>query len=247
MYGRVPKPSDRSWLFNGSVENEATLKPLCQQIEKYFQLPARRLCRYFAAVEDPALRRNTNLSLGTHYRGFHALYSKREYLPQYLSRCLFRPFDETPAEAVQAFDNLIYIRHSTCADTTGFVTTYAHELQHFVQHGNTPWLCSLNDVLARNLKRLEPSAIATDVPDEREANIVSKRVAEIVCGVGDVRRFAEERIAVMEKAGEQDEKDRWIFFREVPSSTKYDFPADTMRLVEKYKTKLNFGIDVKPA
>jgi uncharacterized protein (DUF1697 family) len=106
----------------------------------------------------------------------------------------------------------------------------------------------VDEVLRRYLKE-EPSTIATDIPSEREANIVSKRVAEIVCGVEDVRRFAEERIAVMEKAGEQDEdarkeRDRWIFFREVPSSTKYDYVADTVRLVEKYKTVLDFGIDV---
>ncbi len=102
----------------------------------------------------------------------------------------------------------------------------------------------MNDVLYRNLKKFEPNAIPTSIPSEREANIVSKRVAEIVCGVEDVRRFADERIAVMEQAGEQDEKARWMFFRDVPSSVEYDFQADTLRLVDKYKTKMNFGMDV---
>src|SRR5271156_6892805 len=130
---------------------------------------------------------------------------------------------------------------------TGFVTTYAHELQHFIQHGTMPRLHSVNDVLYHNLRRLEPSSIVTDVPSEREANIVSKRVAEKICGVEDVRRFAEERIAVMEKAGEQDkaarsEKARWIFFRDAPA--EYDYLADTLRLVEKYKKVLPFGMDV---
>jgi hypothetical protein len=173
---------------------------------------------------------------------------------RYLFRCFFLPFDETPAQAVQAFDNMIYIRHSTCLDlNTGFVTTYAHELQHFVQHGTMPRLLAVNkvlyDSLKNSLKNFEPKAIPTDVPSEREANIISKRVAEIICGVEDVRRFAEERVAVMERAGEQDkaardEKARWIFFRDVPSSTEYDYLADTLRLVEINKTKMNFGIDV---
>jgi hypothetical protein len=105
-------------------------------------------------------------------------------------------------------------------------------------------LAAANSVLYPNLKRFEPSVIPIDVPFEREANIVSKRVAEIVCGVEDVRRFAEERVAVMEQAGEHDERDRWIFFRDVPSSTKYDMLADTLRLVEKYKTVLDFKMDV---
>src|SRR5271155_4716300 len=114
-------------------------------------------------------------------------------LPMHLHLCFYRPLDETPAQAEQAFDNLIYIRHSTCLDlNTGFVTTYAHELQHFIQHGTMPRLHSVNDVLYHNLRRLEPSSIVTDVPSEREANIVSKRVAEKICGVEDVRRFAEE-------------------------------------------------------
>jgi hypothetical protein len=230
---------DRSWLFNGSVENETRLKPLCQQVEARFNLPARRLCRYFATSEDCDF-----LSNRLHYRGFQVPYSQRELLPKYLFHCFFLPFEETPAQAVQAFDNLIYIRHSTCADTTGFVITYAHELQHFVQHATMPRLLVVNEVLRQNLKPFEPTAITTDIPSEREANIVSKRAAEIVCGVEDVRRFAEERVAVMEKAGEQDEKARWIFFRDVPSSTEYDYLADTLRLVEKWKTKIDFGMDV---
>jgi hypothetical protein len=35
-----------SWNFNGSVENEARLKPLCQQVEARFNLPSRRLPCY---------------------------------------------------------------------------------------------------------------------------------------------------------------------------------------------------------
>ena len=99
-------------------------------------------------------------------------------------------------------------------------------------------------MLSKNLKRLEPKSIPTGIPCEKEANIISKRVAEIVCGVEDVRRFAEERVAVMEKAGEHDERDRWIFFRDVPSSTDSTYLTDTLRLVEKYKTVLDFGMDV---
>src|SRR5271155_2647829 len=64
---------DRSWLFNGSVENETRLKPLCQQVEAHFTLPARRLCRYFAVGEDVEL-----LDVGKYYRGFQAHYPTDE-------------------------------------------------------------------------------------------------------------------------------------------------------------------------
>ena len=242
---------DRSWNFDGSVENEATLKPLCQQVEQHFQLPAHRLCRYFPLCDDEFfITRYPKV-----FRGFHlpCRNSVSVLFPKSVRDCFFYPPEDVsfdaPFEDRIAFDDLIYIRPSTCTDNTGFVTTYAHELQHFVQHGTMPCLYAVNQILIKHLKNLEPTWIATDVPSEKEANIVSKRVAEIVCGIEDVRRFTEERIAVMEKAGEQDEdarkeRGRWIFFREVPSSTKYDYVADTVRLVEKYKTVLDFGIDV---
>jgi hypothetical protein len=244
-YNYVMKSNqDRSWLFNGSVENETRLKPLCQQVEAQFHLPARRLCRYFARLDNgPLVQR-----FGKTFRGLHIPFSDREELSNDFSKeifdCFFLPFDDTPAQAVQAFDNMIYIRNSTCDDTTGLVTTYAHELQHFVQHGTMPRVMRVNMLLQQNLKRLEPSAITTDVPIEKEANIVSKRVAEVVCGVESVRAFAEKQINLMEQPDVQDERTRWIFFRDMPSSIEYDYLADTLRLVEKYKTVLDFGIDV---
>ena len=239
-----PRDQDQSWIFNGSAENEADLKPLCQQIEAQFQLPTnRRLCRYFARFDDTWLLQ----CIGENFRGVHIPYSARRISPE-LQRHFFHEqigfSSNVTFEETIAFDNLIYIRASTCADKTGFVTTYAHELQHFVQHGTMPRLWTVNNALYGNLKRLEPSSIATDVPSEREANIVSKQVAEVVCGVEEVRRFAEDRVSFMGRMSEGDEKARWEFFRDVPTSIKYDYQADTLRLVEKYKAVLDFGIDL---
>ena len=58
------------WNFNHSTENEATLKPLCLEVEKHFHLPARRLYRYFARTDDPSLE-GPPMCLGKYYRGFH--------------------------------------------------------------------------------------------------------------------------------------------------------------------------------
>jgi hypothetical protein len=97
--------------------------------------------------------------------------------------------------------------------------------------------------LCEHIKKLKPDAIATDVPSEREANIVSKFVTESVCGVEAVRAFAEEQIRLMETDGLQEEKDRWIFFRDVPSSSRSCFVEETLAMVEEYKTRIDFGMD----
>ena len=234
---------DRSWIFSHSNERASALKSLCERVDAQFRLNKTRLCRYFADSDDPFLIQMH----GAHFRGFHVPYSARTVLPQYLLECFFHPFDYSrPVEFEDtiAFDNLIYIRHSTWADNTSLVETYAHELQHVVQRSETPRLLAANQVLYHNLKRFEPAAVATDIPSERDANIVSKRVAEIVCGVEAVRLFAEEQVRLMHEAGEQEQEARWIYFRDVSSSTQCSLLEATLLLVERYKKFLDFGIDV---
>lgn len=103
----------------------------------------------------------------------------------------------------------------------------------------------MNFILYENLKKFEPATIASDIPHEREANIVSKRVAELICGPVAVRAFADRQVRQMDQAGEFEQRDRWIFFRDVPSSAKYDLLGATQPLIEKYKDRINFEIDVE--
>ena len=226
--------ADRSWIFN-SVAKEATLKLLCQKVEAYFDFPRTRVCRYFADADD----RYFVDWHGPHFRGFHAPFSVRPRLPYYLVECFFHPHSAT-----KAFDHVIYIRHSTCDDPTGLVMTYAHELQHVVQQTTMPRLLEVNQILKQHLKEFAPNAVAIDVPHERQANIVSKLVAEEICGAEAVRKFADEQIKFMQNEGDYEQKARWIFFRDVASSTPYDLLKHTLPLVEKYKQKIDFGIDV---
>jgi len=244
MYTPAHQDGDRSWVFGRSTTNVPALKALCQSVDAHFQLPKARLCRYFAESDDQYLiDRN-----GAHFRGFHAPYAVRPILPTYLVECFFHPFDyfrDVKFEDTIAFDNLIYIRRTTYADTTGLALTYAHELQHVTQHANTPRLLYVNQVFYQELKQLEPATIATDIPHEREANIVSKRVAEVVLGTEAVKVFAEEQVRLMHGAGEHEQEARWIFFRDVPSATKFDLLEATVTLVEKYKNVLKFDeVDV---
>jgi hypothetical protein len=234
----------QSWVFGSLTEKETTLKPLCERVEALFQPSAtNRLCRYFADWDDPQLMH----IIGPRFRGFHVAYSARAEMPQYLSACFFYLPDvsiDVRFEDMIAFDNLIYIRDSTCSDTTGLVTTYARELQHVVQHVDTPRLLAANHVLFRKLKTVEPTAIVTDCPHEREANIVSKRVAESILGTEAVRVFAEEQVSLMHEAGEDQQEARWTFFRDVPSSTQYDLLEATLSLVKQYKNVIDFEMDM---
>src|ERR1700735_4127428 len=74
----------RSWNFNGSVENEARLKPLWEQVEAHVQLPARCLCRYFATSEDVWLLQR----FGKNFRGVHITYAGRNISPD-VQRCFY--------------------------------------------------------------------------------------------------------------------------------------------------------------
>jgi len=118
------------------------LKSLCERVEAQMQLPDTRSCRYFADSDDPYLIRMH----GANFRGFHVPYAARTALPSYLLDCFFHPSGDMEFEDTIAFDHLIYIRHSTCADTTGLAITYAHELQHVIQRERMPRLLAVNQV-----------------------------------------------------------------------------------------------------
>jgi hypothetical protein len=62
--------------------------------------------------------------------------------------------------------------------------------RHFIQHGCTPRLLHVNRVLFYEPKNFEPTATVIDIPSEKDANIVSKRIAELVCGVDTVPAFS---------------------------------------------------------
>jgi hypothetical protein len=213
------------WNFNGSAAHELGLKPLCQQVDKHFS--DCKLYRYFAATDDPLLA----LDLGQYYRGFQAAASTE--WPYYLE------------EKRRSFDYLVYIRQSTCIDPTGCTLTYAHELQHIVQHRLYPKLLEINRVLRRDLPDFMPTATEVDLPTEVDANITSKRIAEIVCGADAVRRYAGGQLRLMDATGAANQKAKWEFLLNTPSSTTYEPLVPTLEAVKKYKGRINFGMDVE--
>jgi hypothetical protein len=235
---------DASWIFESGVLNEDSLKALCSRVETQLSLPNTRICRYFGSSADECLR----CAMGSEYfRGAHIPFAARTILPHHVLSCFFHPLlgsRDVEFKDTIAFDHLIYIRSRTCENETGFITTYAHELQHVIQRVSTPRLLHVNQVLYQELKALKPDANETDIPSECEANIVSKRIAENIFGIDAVRAFAEEQIRFMHQVVEPDQEARWVFFRDVDSSMPYNFLEATLRLVNEYKDRLDFGLDI---
>jgi hypothetical protein len=215
-----------AWKFNGSRMNESVLKPICQQVEQVFQMSHVRLCRYFAVIEDPYLA----YWLQT-YDGFQ-LPASNEW-PKYLEN------------ERSSSDYLIYLTKATCVDPTGCAITYAHELQHVIQHGLYPKLLEINRALRCHLSDFKPMANEFDFPTEKDANIISKRVAELVCGVDAVRRFAENRVSSMRAAGAAAQEAKWELFLKTPSTTTYEPLAPTLEAVKEYEGRIDFKMDVK--
>lgn len=220
------------WNFDNSIVNESTLRPLCEQVDKHFPLPTDRHYRFFAATQDVHLA----YKIGRYYRGFQVPTSGSDEVSRYVLGRYLPP-------GSMNYLHLVYIRDITCVDPTGCVVTYAHELQHIVQYG-FPKLVKANSTLREALTTFEPMPTEIDLPAEADANIVSKRVAEVICGVDAVREFGEERVRFMLKAGDREQVVRWNFFLDTPSSTAYDFEKETLKLVEKYRGRVGFEMDI---
>jgi hypothetical protein len=234
MTGKL-KPGSVKWDFNCSVEKESSLKPLCERVDQQFPFPIDRHFRYFASPDDRNERYLVG-ELGEYFRGLNVYASAIDEESRYLRECCL------PLGNANNCANLIYIRHSACLDPTGFVITYAHELQHSEQESHFPKLIPVNRVLRRRLRGFVPAATEIDIPIEVDANIVSKRVAEIVCGREAVRNFALEQIRYMNEVDAHAQVVRWKFFLNTPSSRAYDFVEPTLELVKKYEGLMDFGM-----
>jgi hypothetical protein len=130
-------------------------------------------------------------------------------------------------------DVAVYIRKRTCEHKTGATITFAHEIQHVMQHGFQfkYWRanCWLPSVTGSDLMNPKP----WDLPTEYDAQLAAKRVAQSVLGVSEVERYTREQI----DSGNDPEK--WKFFLGLDVSQEYDFASATRKMVERFKGKLD--------
>jgi hypothetical protein len=186
-------------------------------------LPASRvLC--FLDDEDPS---SLKQAFGATNRGLSGTVKDGDDLsvwPDYVQKCM-------RVGGVLLIDQLIYLYGSTCSDEVAITMTLAHELQHAIQHDRERKVWAVNSLI-RHL----PTAVDglklewADIPIERDARIVAKRVALDLHGEKAVRSYIDRRSA--ESVEPHDVAD-WRFVRELSSSSSVDLVVATHRLFHR--------------
>jgi hypothetical protein len=156
----------------------------------------------------------------------------REVIPPYFYD-LVAPMDSHTYELNYLFDSVIYLHGTTCEKDMGLVLTLAHELCHFLQYANARSTWAANQLLAK----LGAPAITVwwDVPVEREARQVAKRVAQDLFDEPAVQDYIEAQ--VRETKSEEDRED-WRFVLNLPTAPPYSPVEPTKLLVAKHKSQL---------
>jgi hypothetical protein len=198
------------------------------------QLPDLKLLCFFDDVDCDSLKKY----IGEANRGVYTPVRNSQlwpHFPEYLKDYIFES-DPSAFSWEPLFDHVIYLHGSTCSDEIGLTVTFAHELQHFVQHGDkrTRKLAAEN-TLIQNLDKELIEVLKLrwfDIPIEREARIVSKRTAEALFGAPRVRQFIATRIT--EATDEGDAVD-WRFIQGIVPSTSYDLTRESHRIFQKLK------------
>jgi hypothetical protein len=207
---------------------------VAQRVLGYFGscLPPSRLLVFLDDDDPPLLR----LERGSANRGIYGPIHDETPLydwPDYIQNSIYVE-DLAPSYLQRVVDDLIYIYRSTCASEVGLAMTLAHELQHAIQHSNTRKVWAVNG-LVTNLDRriIEVEKLTwADIPIEREARIVSRRVAVQFFGEQRVVQHIDQKIA--ERVTEDDAAD-WQFVRSLTALSSVDLVGDTQRLFSRLK------------
>jgi hypothetical protein len=171
-------------------------------------------------------------SIGIANRGFYAPIFRGQRpvtnAAQYMRDRLF-------SSSGPLFEDWIYMHGSTCATDLGLTFTLAHELQHYLQRTKQPQLWAANTLVPNLTKEavVELGLKWANIPHEREARIVSKKVAEAIFGRAEVRAYVEARIA--ERLTDDDAQD-WEFIQSLESSDAFDLDVETKRFFPRLKS-----------
>jgi hypothetical protein len=90
------------------------------------------------------------------------------------------------------YDSAIYLHNSSCQCEAGLIMTLAHEIQHLVQYGNDQNVWAYNGVITNLTKtKIKELGLAwPDIPVEREARTVAKRVLSALRRRGNISKNA---------------------------------------------------------
>jgi len=149
--------------------------------------------------------------------------------PDYVARAITFP-DELGLDEYVC-DNVIYLHGSTCLSRVGLTMTLAHELQHFLQHANHWQEWAWNSIIVRLTEEefMGTRIYPWDLPIEREARIVSKQVAEKICGAQPVELYVDERVR---KTVDQNDRSDWQFVQTLRDSRPYELANENRELIQ---------------
>src|ERR1700722_17735200 len=146
------------------------------------------------------------------------------------------PADVASGEISWPYDSIIYLHGSTCKMEVQLAMTFAHELQHFLQFANQRQIWAINILLAK-LPYLPIPELSHwyDLPTEREARIIAKRVAVDIFGKARV----DEHIGKMAHANSSSEDTAdWEFILTLDPNEAFDLKARTVSLLEGHRIAL---------
>jgi len=174
--------------------------------------------------------------LGQSNRGFHRPLSDQTAFadwPEYVTEQIFV---DDPKEFwfKRQFDHVVYLYGSTCENPVGLTMTLAHEVQHVIQHETVPDLLTASNVF-RNLPKqlLESKNFQwADMPAEREARAVAKKVAVLIHGREAVNQFLAERAAHASDALELADVQ---FIQQLDTEVPYSVKDETLALYKRFK------------
>jgi len=215
-----------------NAEIKADREVAARRVIACLSLPtSRTLC--FLDNEDPcSLKR----AFGATNRGISGSIhdnTPREDWPEYVWKCVFF-HDRFSGLPTRVIDDLVYLYGGAWTDLAGVSMTLAHELQHVIQRGNAREVWTVNS-LVRHLpsKAIENLKLEwADIPIERDARIVAKRVALDLCGQAAVTAYIQKRIA--EAVQPHDVAD-WQFVHDLMPADSVNLPEATQSLFQRLR------------
>jgi hypothetical protein len=153
--------------------------------------------------------------------------------PEYITDSIFVD-DPSSIWRKRVVDQFIYLHGSTCSDMVGMTMSFAHELQHAVQRTTVPELLSANG-LVRLLPRTVIQSVGiqwSDIPTEREARAVAKRIAVTLHGSEGVEQFLAQRASTTTDPVDLADLE---FIQALNTSTPYILKDETLSLFRRLK------------
>lgn len=192
-------------------------------------------CRLLCFFDDEDCQIFKNI-IGQGNRGFHKPITDSTPFagwPEYITEAIFVD-DPTLFWLQRLFDHVVYLHGGTCVDRVGMAMTFAHELQHVVQRLTVPELLAANGLFPHLPKPViqQVGLQWADIPTEREARAVAKKIAVTLHGSEAVKEYLTQRASTTNDPIELADVH---FIQGLDTSIPYDLKQETLALFGRFK------------